>query len=59
MLTRNPDYWNKDIPTSPKAVFTPIAQDATRVAALISGDVDLAYPVPVQDWKRLEAMPQA
>ena len=29
-------------------------QDATRVAALISGNVDMAYPIPVQDWKRLE-----
>ena len=35
-------------------MFTPIAQDATRVAALISGNVDMAYPVPVQDWKRLD-----
>ena len=38
-----------------EAVFTPISQDATRVAALISGDVDMVYPVPVQDWERLES----
>ncbi|NIQ96178.1 MAG: ABC transporter substrate-binding protein, partial [Desulfuromonadales bacterium] len=37
-----------------EAVFTPVGQDATRVAALIAGDVDMAYPVPVQDWERLE-----
>lgn len=37
-----------------ESVFTPIKQDATRVAALISGEMDLVYPVPVQDWKRLE-----
>ncbi|MEM8686668.1 MAG: ABC transporter substrate-binding protein [Pseudomonadota bacterium] len=54
VLARNPDYWGK-IPTNvTEAIFTPIDQDATRVAALISGNVDMAYPIPVQDWKRLE-----
>ena len=24
-----------------------------RVAALLAGDVDKMYPVPVQDWERL------
>jgi peptide/nickel transport system substrate-binding protein len=56
VLVRNPDYWNKDMKSNiTEAIFTPIAQDATRVAALISGNIDLAYPMPVQDWKRLEA----
>ncbi len=55
LLERNQDYW-QDIPSNvDQVIFTPIAQDATRVAALISGDVDLVYPVPVQDWGRLEA----
>ncbi len=54
VLARNPNYWGK-IPTNvTEAIFTPIDQDATRVAALISGNVDMAYPIPVQDWKRLE-----
>ncbi len=47
-------YW-KDIKSNvTEAVMTPIAQDATRVAALLSGELDLVYPVPVQDWSRLE-----
>ncbi len=55
VLTRNPDYWDKNMRSNiTEAIFTPIAQDATRVAALISGNIDLAYPMPVQDWKRLE-----
>ena len=55
VLTRNPDYWNKNLATNvTEAVFTPISQDATRVAALVSGNVHMAYPIPVQDWKRLE-----
>ena len=56
VLVANGEYWGKDeVPTNvTKAIFTPIEQDATRVAALISGDVDMAYPIPVQDWQRLE-----
>ena len=47
-------YW-KDIKTNvTEAVMTPIAQDATRVAALLSGELDLVFPVPVQDWSRLD-----
>lgn len=54
VLVRNPDYY-RDIPTNITRVeFTPIDQDATRVAALISGNVHMAYPIPVQDWQRLE-----
>ncbi len=54
VLVRNPDYWGDAPSNVTEAVFTPISQDATRVAALISGDVDMVYPVPVQDWQRLE-----
>ena len=38
-----------------KAVFTPIPNNATRVAALLSGEIDLMYPVPLQDIPRLDA----
>jgi len=48
-------YWNKDIKTNVTDVeFTPIKEAATRVAALISRQIDMVYPVPVQDWKRLD-----
>jgi peptide/nickel transport system substrate-binding protein len=30
-------------------IFTPIGSDATRVAALLSGEVDVIEPVPIQD----------
>lgn len=54
VLVRNPDYWG-DMPSNlDEVIFTPIDQDATRVAALISGDVHMAYPIPVQDWGRLD-----
>ncbi|MEM9358786.1 MAG: ABC transporter substrate-binding protein [Pseudomonadota bacterium] len=54
VLERHKGYWGK-APTNVTTVeFTPISNDATRVAALISGNVHMAYPIPVQDWKRLE-----
>ncbi len=54
VLKRNPNWWGKMKSNIDEVIFTPISQDATRVAALISGNVDMAYPIPVQDWKRLE-----
>jgi peptide/nickel transport system substrate-binding protein len=36
-------------------VLTPIKNDATRVAALLSGDVDFIMPVPPQDYPRIES----
>jgi peptide/nickel transport system substrate-binding protein len=50
-------YWKKIKSNVDEVVFTPISQDATRVAALISGELDLAYPIPVQDWDRLKSAP--
>ncbi len=37
-----------------RAVFTPIQNPATAVAALLSGDVDMINPVPVQDATKLK-----
>ncbi len=34
-------------------IYLPIAEAATRVAALLSGEVDLVQDVPVQDIDRL------
>ncbi|WP_028957437.1 ABC transporter substrate-binding protein [Sulfitobacter sp. 20_GPM-1509m] len=49
-------YWNDDIATNvTHAEFVPIQEPATRVSALISGEMDLIFPVPVQDWSRLES----
>lgn len=53
----NEDWWNwdnKDFNIS-KVEFTPIGQDATRVAALLSGELDLVYPIPVQDIQRVNS----
>ena len=47
------DYGNKNFNID-KVEFTPIGSDSTRVAALLSGELDMVYPVPVQDLKRVE-----
>jgi peptide/nickel transport system substrate-binding protein len=50
------DYWGKDeFPLDvTEIVYTPITSAATRVAALLSGEVDFVQDVPVQDIARLE-----
>ncbi len=47
------DWWDvREHPIS-RAEFTPIQNPATALAALISGDVDMINPVPIQDAQRL------
>lgn len=55
VLKRFDGYWGDPASNVTEVIFTPIAQASTRVAALLSGQIDLAYPVPVQDWSRLNS----
>ncbi|MFD0934479.1 ABC transporter substrate-binding protein [Methylobacterium trifolii] len=48
-------YWGKVESNLDEAVFTTIGNDATRVAALLSGEVDWVDPVPLQDQQRVNA----
>ena len=55
VFERFADYWDKDSPGNvDQIILTPIKEDATRVAALLSGDVDFISPVPPQDFKRIQ-----
>lgn len=58
VLVKNTNWWGKDCGNIDKAIFKPIASEATRVAALLSGDVDLIAPVPIQDIMRIKADPK-
>ncbi len=54
---RNPNWWGRDL-VQPRGnvqdiVFTPIANDATRLAALISGEIDLVLDPAPRDIARL------
>ena len=52
---KNPNWWGKVEHNIDEAVFSTISNDATRVAALLSGDVDWIDPVPLQDIQRINA----
>jgi len=65
LVSRQPDletvlepfegWWGEPEHTLTRAVFTPIQNPATAVAALLSGEIDMINPVPVQDAARIEA----
>jgi peptide/nickel transport system substrate-binding protein len=44
-------------PQVTEIIYTPIKEAATRVAALLSGEVDFVQDVPVQDIERLSNTP--
>ena len=58
VLVRNANYWGKIDGNVDEVILTPIASDATRVAAMLSGEIDLMEPVPLQDVDRLKADPK-
>ena len=57
VLTANESYWGiGEFPLEIKTInYTPIKNAATRVAALLSGEVDFVQDVPVQDLGRVDA----
>ena len=50
---RNPNYWGKPEGNVQDVIFTPIKQDATRMAALMSGEIDFVLDPPPRDLERL------
>jgi peptide/nickel transport system substrate-binding protein len=49
-------YWDSKSPGNVDTiVFTPIKEDPTRIAALLSGDVDFIAPVPPADMQRIDS----
>ncbi len=57
-FVRNGNYWGKIDGNVDEVIFTPIGNDATRVAALLSGEIDVMEPVPVQDVDRIKSNPK-
>ncbi|MGR3502953.1 ABC transporter substrate-binding protein [Pseudaestuariivita sp.] len=55
VLTINEQYWgSNEFPMDvTEIIYTPIQNAATRVAALLSGEVDFIQDVPVQDLERV------
>ena len=54
-MKANPDWWDKPQGNATDIDFNVISNAATRVAALLAGDVDMIYTVPPQDMARITA----
>ena len=54
---RNPNYWGRIEGNVQDIVFTPIENNATRTAALVSGELDFILDPPSQDLARLRSTP--
>ena len=57
VLKAHPRYWGRgQFPLAiSEIIYTPIQSSATRVAALLSGEVDFIQDVPVQDLARVDS----
>ncbi|GGO32646.1 peptide ABC transporter [Gemmobacter aquaticus] len=57
ILVANTGWWDAPKHNLERIEFTPISSEATRVAALLSGEIDFTEKAPVQDLPRLAAAP--
>ncbi len=57
VLAPNPRWWDTPRHNLSRVEFNVIANDATRVAALLSGEIDMVYTVPPQDAERIGRAP--
>ncbi|HBT01713.1 MAG TPA: peptide ABC transporter [Citreicella sp.] len=53
----NPDWWDEAQHNLDRIELTPVTSAATRVAALLSGEINFTNDAPVQDLPRLAAAP--
>jgi len=54
---KNPTYWRKGLPHWDRLVVKMIPEDATRVAYLLTGQVDVISAPPPREFDRLRKMP--
>jgi peptide/nickel transport system substrate-binding protein len=59
VLVKNPSWWGKPVDGGnvSEIIYTPIKAEATRVAALLSGEVDLVLDPSPNDLAKLRAAP--
>ena len=57
VFRRNDGWWGRFEGNVREVVYTPIKSDATRTAALISGEIDFVLDPPPQDLARLASTP--
>jgi peptide/nickel transport system substrate-binding protein len=54
VLVPNSNWWGEVEHNVTEAVFTPIGNSATGLAALLSGEIDFIQPIPLQDAQQVE-----
>ena len=57
-MSANEAWWDKSRGNVDQVIYMPIKSDSTRIAALLSGDVDMVTDVPTQDVDRLRSDPK-
>lgn len=57
VFVANPAWWDKPQHNLTRIEFSPITSNATRVAAMLSGEIDFTNVAPLQDLPRLAASP--
>ena len=57
VLKRNPNWWGKFEGNVQEAIYTPIKNNGTRTAALLSKEVDFVLDPPPADIERLRTSP--
>jgi len=57
VLEKNPGWWDKPEHNLDRVEFDVIGSAPTRVAALLSGEVDMIYSVPTQDIDKIAHAP--
>jgi peptide/nickel transport system substrate-binding protein len=55
VMVRNPNWWGKMEGNLTEIVYTPVKSEATRVAALLSGEVDMLLDPSPQDLGRMRS----
>ncbi|WP_293799215.1 ABC transporter substrate-binding protein [uncultured Bosea sp.] len=58
VFVKNPNWWDKPQHNIDRIEFVPITSAATRVAAMLSGEIDFTNVAPLQDLPRLKASPE-
>jgi peptide/nickel transport system substrate-binding protein len=55
VMVRNPAWWGRHEGNVTEVTYLPVKSDATRIAALMAGDIDMVLDPPPQDLPRLRS----
>ena len=57
IMKKNPDYWDEGLPYLDEVIFLFMPEEATRLAALRVGDIDIEYAPPASEIPMVEDDP--